>query len=158
MRRRTPAIAIGLVVCVAAGIALLSNVLASNSLRTLDEPEVKQLLRQLPYRFQFKSVRVPKDASGAVAGAAIGKHRTVVHFGVSLEEGYHPVRLPKPAVLEATGGQTFLVSSDITIWSDDGIARGRQFRTQAQWNEAASIVTAIEGKLCRATTGEPCPI
>lgn len=155
MGHRAVLLSVGLIACLVTGVVLLSKALGP---QVLGETEVKQLLSQLPYRIRFRPVRIPEGADGAIAGTAIGRHQTVVHFGVSLGTGYHPVRFPRPVITEATGGETFLVSNDVTIQSGNGIAWGRQFRTEAQQYEAARIVTDIEQKLCRATTGEPCAI
>jgi hypothetical protein len=114
--------------------------------RTLDEAEVKQLLRQLPYRFEFRQVDPADGASGAVAGRVMGPHRTVVHFGISLGRD------------DATGGETFQVTDDAMVIVNGKLKVGDQIHAAAQWNESARMIVDIEEKLCRATTGKPCAI
>jgi hypothetical protein len=142
---------------IAAGIVMLVS--GCETTRTPDEAEVKQLLRQLPYRFEFRPVDPPDGASGAVAGRVIGPHRTVVHFGISLGHDGDPVPLgPGTDTADATGGETFRVTDDTMVIVNGKLKAGHQFHTDAQWNESARIVVDIEEKLCRATTGKPCAI
>lgn len=148
----------------AAGVAVVATVLAVNVFgssgpKTLSEAETKSLLRQLPYRFEFRSVRVPQGASGAVAGRVIGGHGTVVRFGVSLGSGGEPVSLGSYTdFADATGGATFRVTDDAWIVVNGRPTFGKQIHTQAQWHEAATMKVDIEEKLCRATERKPCAI
>jgi len=66
--------------------------------------EVKQLFRHLPYRYAFSHVALPKGASGAVSGRAIGAHYTVLHFGVALGSDPKPVRVPMAGTSDWTQG------------------------------------------------------
>jgi hypothetical protein len=138
---------------------LAVNVFSSSGPKTLSEAEAKSLLRQLPYLFEFRPVRVPQGASGAVAGRVIGPHGTVVRFGVSLGSEGEPVSLgPHTDFGDATGGATFRVTDDAWIVVNGNATFGKQIRTQAQWHEAATMNVDIEEKLCRATEGKPCPV
>lgn len=141
---------------IAIGVALL---VSGCGTKTLDEAEVKQLLRQLPYRFEFRPVDPPDGASGAVAGRVIGPHRTVVNFGISLGRGGDPVPLgPGTDTADATGGETFRVTDDTMVTVNGKLKAGDQLHTEAQWNESARMIVDIEEKLCRAITGKPCAI
>lgn len=156
-RRRTLITAGVAFTAIAAGIVALVS--GFGATRTLDEAEVRQLLRQLPYRFEFRQVDPPDGASGAVAGRVIGPHRTVVNFGISLGRGGAPVVLgPGSDTADATGGETFRVTDDTMVIVNGKLKAGDQFNTAAQWNESSRIVVDIEEKLCRATTGQPCAI
>jgi hypothetical protein len=50
----------------------------------LSAQETKDLLRQLPYRYEFRDVPAPEGAEVAIAGRAIGRHRTILNFGIAL--------------------------------------------------------------------------
>lgn len=157
MDRRGPIAAIAIVaVVLVGGAAVLAF---GGGTKTLSEAETRDLLGQLPYEFEFREVPAPDGASGAVAGQVVGPHHTVVRFGVSLGRGGSPVSLgPHTDLADATGGETFRVTSDDMLVVDGGLVANPRLRTAAQWNESARMIVAIEGKLCRATEGEPCAI
>jgi RNA-splicing ligase RtcB len=50
-------------------------------------------------------------------------------------------------------GGGFLFTDDIII--PGGV--GKQIHNGAQWREANLMEVAMEEKLCKATTGQPCP-
>ncbi|HEX6456884.1 MAG TPA: hypothetical protein VF009_10255 [Solirubrobacterales bacterium] len=132
---------------------------ACGGTKTLSEGETKQLLRQLPYRFEFQSVAVPSGASGAVAGVAYGPHHTVLRFGVSLGSEGEPVSLgPHSDLADATGGETFRVTGDDTLIVGGKLQFNPRIKTRAQWNTVTTMHVDIEEKLCRATEGHACPI
>jgi hypothetical protein len=127
----------------------------------LSSGEVKQLFLQLPYRYRWQQVALPEGASGALAGTAIGKHHTIIHFGVALGRETKAVPVPQgvpvPPVYYSSEGYVF--SNDLEVPGKNGTVRpGKQFHTAAQWDEAATMVVEMEEKLCRATTGKPCSI
>jgi hypothetical protein len=113
------------------------------------------LLLELPYRYRWREVRLPKGASGVLAGTVIGKHRTEVHFGISLGEEPEPVAVPQSGVHNPYYyyGGGFVYTDDIII--PGGI--GKQIQTSAQWREANMMVVKMQEKLCKAVTGRPCP-
>ena len=127
--------------------------------KVLTAPEAKQLLLQLPYEYTFRPVALPKGATGALAGRAVGTHRTVVHFGVALGKEPEAVPVPHAGIAGAYGYPLggFVFTEDLLVrhrhhkWVE-----GKQFHTGAQWKEANKMVVAMEEKLCRATTGEAC--
>lgn len=149
---------------VALGLAMLMGFLAltlqaCSDTKTLSVGETKKLLRELPYRIEFKPVTTPEDASGAVAGVAHGPHRTVLRFGVSLGRGGDPVSLgPNSNLANATGGKTFRVTTDDMIVVGGKLRPNPRLETSAQWKTSATIAVDIEQKLCRAAEGEPCAI
>ena len=127
--------------------------------KTLSEGETKELLRELPYRFEFRPVDDPDGATGAVAGTAYGPHGTVIRFGVSLGRGGDPVSLgPYSNLSDATGGETFRVTGDDMIIIDGKLEANPRLKTGAQWRESATMLVDIEEKLCKATEGKPCAI
>jgi hypothetical protein len=147
-------------VAVLAAAAALALQACGGDTKTLSKEETEQILREeLPYRFEFRPVEVPKDASGALAGVAYGPHRTVVRFGISLGRGGDRVPLgPHTDLADATGGETFRVSSDMMEIIDGKLEQGRNIETRAQWRTSATMVVRIEDRLCKATEGKPCAI
>jgi hypothetical protein len=144
--------ALGLVVVIGLA-AFLSD---SESPRTIDEAEAKRALAQLPYEIEFRPVRPPPGANGAVAGRVFGPGGTTFRFGVSLGPGAEPVKLGRG--VESGGGEAFRVSDDATILVDGRPQIAPRLRSEDQWREAARIVVDIEEQLCRATTGRSCAI
>lgn len=129
--------------------------------RVLGATEAKQVLRDLPYRYAFKSVAKPEGAQAAVSGRAIGPHHTVLNFGIAL--GHDTTGVPVAGVGTAEsygyprGG--FVFTTDTFVRGSDGkLVRGPQFKTDAQWREVSHMEVMMTDKLCRAATGEPCPI
>lgn len=126
--------------------------------RVLSSAEAKHLLLQLPYQYRWRQVEPPE---GAIAGTAIGKHRTIGHFGISLGEKPQPVPVPQvgsPAQGYG-GGSGFVITNDLEVpGKNETVHPGKQFHTAAQWNEAGTMVVELEEKLCKATTGKPCPV
>lgn len=128
--------------------------------RVLSSSEAKRLLRQLPYRYRWRRVEIPEGASGALAGTVIGRHRTTVHFGISLGSEAEAVSVPLAGTVTPVyyprGG--FVFNDDLEVpGKNETVHPGKQFHTAAQWNEAGTMVVEMEEKLCKAATGEPCP-
>jgi hypothetical protein len=156
----------GWILFVVGTVLVLAAVVAVGALardpgpKTLGEAEAKQVLREeLPYRFEFRPTAVPAGASGAFAGRAFGARGTVLGFGVSLGRGGDPVSFgPQSDLADATGGETFRVTSDVTVLIDGESRANPRIETRAQWREAIAIAAAIEDGLCRATEGGACAI
>jgi len=127
--------------------------------KTLSEEETKRILREeLPYRFEFRPVEVPEGASGSVGGRVFGPHKTVVNFAISLGSDAEPIPIGPHPDPRAAGWETFLLTSDLEERIDGKLVYGRLFKTEAQWRTAVGMVVEIEGRLCRATEGRPCPV
>jgi hypothetical protein len=129
--------------------------------RVLSTAEARKLLLQLPYRFHFRPVQLPDGASGALAGTAIGEHRTIVRFGIALGREAEPVPVPKAGTrgyYDYTHGGGFVYTDDMLVPDKNGrMHANKQYRTNAQWYEAANMIVDMQQKLCYASTGEPCP-
>jgi hypothetical protein len=122
--------------------------------RVLSSAEAKRLLLKLPYRYRWRKVKLPEGASGALAGTAVGKHRAVLHFGISLGTEAEPVPIPEVRdAYDYSQGGGFVFTDDIITL--DGI--GKQIHTAAQWHEVNIMEVEMEEKLCKASTGEACP-
>jgi hypothetical protein len=151
-----------------AGLAVLAVVLvAAIALYVVEsanswppsEAAVKQLLRRLPYRFEFRPVAPPKGANGAIAGKVIGPHKTIVNFGIALGGEGRGVPVPHAGTLNASGGTAFVVTDDEQIRGKLGnFEPGKQFHTVAQEHVATRMMVDIEETLCKARTGKPCEI
>lgn len=125
------------------------------STRILTASEAKQLLTRLPYQYEWRKVKRPDGASGALAGTAVGKFHTVLHFGVSL--GKEAAAVPVPQARAFTpyyyGRGGFVFNDDLVL--PKGI--GKQFHTAAQWHEGGRMEVEMTERLCQAVTHEPCP-
>lgn len=129
--------------------------------RVLSAEESKELLRRLPYRYEFREVPKPAGAEAAVAGRAVGPHNTVLNFGVSLGRHTKGVPVPGAGTAESYGYSRggFIFTTDMFVRGPDGrLVPGPQFKTRAQWREVARMEVLMTDKLCKAATGEPCPI
>lgn len=164
-----------LLVCLLSGVALLwtlagcgddaDTVSASaddvGETRVLSAEESKQLLRRLPYRYEFHEVPKPPGAKAAVAGRAIGPHHTVLNFGIALGRRIKGVPVPGAGTAESYGYSRggFIFTTDMFVRGPGGrLVPGPQFKTEAQWREASHMEVMMTDKLCKAATGEPCPI
>lgn len=140
------------------GISALACAIAGcGEAPVLSVEETKHLLRQLPYRYEFREVPTPDGANAAVAGRAFGRHHARFNFGIALGHGSKPVVLRlNPAEIEYH--QSFVFTDDSFIKGPGGhLASNPRFHTAAQWHEAISMIVAMTDKLCLATTGEHCP-
>ena len=129
--------------------------------RVLSAGESRQLLRQLPYRYEFRKVPKPEGAEAALAGRAVGPHHTVLNFGIALGRRTEGVPVPGAGTTESfsypRGG--FVFTTDTFVRGPDGhLVPGPQFETAAQWRESSRMEVMMTDKLCKAATGEPCPI
>lgn len=128
--------------------------------RVLGTKEAKRLLRQLPYRYEFRPVAMPEGAESALAGRVEGRHRTIVNFGVALGRGHWAVPVPRAGTRYSYGYSRggLIFTSDLLIEGADGrLVPNPQLRTAAQQNEASEMTVAMTDKLCLAATGEHCP-
>ena len=125
----------------------------------LNSTEAKHLLLQLPYRYQWRQVRLPEGASAALAGTAIGRHHTVLHFGLALGREAQPVRVPHSGISEVGEYPGFVFTDDELVpGKREKWEPGPQFHTAAQWKEVARMSVAMVEQLCKASTQEPCPV
>ena len=97
---------------------------------------------------------LPEGPSGALAGSAIGRHHTVVQFGISLGGKSEPVPVPRAGI----GGAYYYWGGGF-VFTDDLVVPGGEtnFHSRAQWHEAVDMVIEMQDKLCEASTGEFCP-
>ena len=132
----------------------------SSETRVLGAKEAKRLLRELPYRYEFRPVAIPEGAEAAVAGRAVGRHRTILNFGVALGHGHYGVPVPRAGTSESYGYPRggFIFTNDLLIRGPDGrLVSNPHFHTAAQWDEATSMSVMMTDKLCLAATGDHCP-
>ena len=130
------------------------------SSRVLSEREVKLLLLDLPYHYKFRKVKVPKNASGALAGVATTARGTFLNFGVALGGDADPVPVPKAGTNSAYGYPDggFVFTDDLLIPGPHGHWHiPKRFHGRAEWNEAGHMGVTMQEKLCKAVTNKPCP-
>lgn len=119
----------------------------------------KAILRELPYRYDFRRVQLPKGASAAVAGRVYGPHRTWFDFGSSIGKDAEPVPVPHAVGSEAVGGYGFLfTNNELVKTGANHWVPAPHFHTQAQWDEVSRMATEINEKFCLTITGEPCRV
>jgi hypothetical protein len=87
-------------------------------------------------------------------------HHAYLNFGVSL--GRHPAGVPVPrsGTEEAYGYPRggFVFTDDLQVPGKHHTWRTpARFHSQAQLNEATTMLVEMQEKLCEAATGEPCP-
>lgn len=124
--------------------------------RVLSAGEAKQLLTSLPYKYHWRRVNLPDGATDALAGTAIGKHRTKLPFGISFGTNAQAVPVPQSGTRSAydyAAGGGFVFTDDIIVAGEGA----NQIHTAAQWREANYMEVEMEEKLCKASTGRPCP-
>lgn len=128
--------------------------------RVLRTREAKALLLELPYRYEFRHVKIPKGASGALAGKATTAHGTFINFGIALGRNPDPVSIPKAGTNSSYGYPNggFVFSDDLQVEGKHRTwHRPARFRTERQWNEAVDSAVKMQEKLCKAATGKHCP-
>lgn len=127
----------------------------------LSAKETKRLLRQLPYRYEFKPVTKPEGAEAAVAGRAVGRHRSILNFGIALGHGNDGVPVPQAGTIYPYGYPRggFIFTSDEFVKGAGGrrMERNPRLHTAKQWDEVAEMSVNMTDKLCLAATGEHCP-
>jgi hypothetical protein len=128
--------------------------------KLLNAAEVKQTLRRLPYRYEFRPVARPDGAYSAVAGTAFGRYGTVVHFGIAFGRATKAVPVPRAGIDSTLGyRKTFIFTDDLQFRNTNGeLVTSPQLETAAQWREAIEISVQITDRLCKSATGEPCPV
>jgi len=129
--------------------------------RTLTAQEAEDSLRHLRFPVKLHPVQLPKGATGAFAGRALGRDGTHLRFGVALGPHASPVPVPKSGVLQTTA----IPSAGITVTNDTLIeTSGHEFRTNPtihttrQEHIADQMVEQLEQALCVAAIGEKCGI
>lgn len=118
----------------------------------LEPTEVRSALRSLPFDAKAWRVNGPAANVASFRGRAHGPHNTTLEFSVGL--GAQPRPIPVPG-----SGVRHVVWADALgfVFNDDSDVP-RKFKTAAQWRQVAIMAAEVNGSLCRAATGEPCPI
>lgn len=128
----------------------------------LSAKEAKELLLRLPYQYELRArVRLPKGASGAIAGRVTGAHDTSFDFGVSLGRHAKGVPVPKAGTSNSTWSERLGVN-----FTDNILIKGKNgnwilnpdIKTQAQSDEADRMHTKMLDALCKGITGKVCPV
>jgi hypothetical protein len=164
-----------LLVCLLSGVALMGIAVGcgddagadedtaadAGGARVLSVTETKQLLGQLPYRYEYRSVPAPGGAAAAVAGRVVGPHHTVLEFGLALGHGHRGVPVPGAGTAEIysypRGG--FIFTTDTFVKGPGGrLVPNPRLKTAAQWRESSHMEVMMTDKLCLAATGDHCPI
>jgi hypothetical protein len=128
--------------------------------KVISADEAKQALRKLPYRFEFRSVPIPGDSEGAVAGTAYGPRGIFLRFGLALGPSASPIPVPQAGTREIIGFRDrWMFTSDLQVVNSKGkLIVPPRFKTLKQWREAGHMEVEITNAICEADIGEPCPI
>lgn len=144
--------------CVVAILALAVGCGSTDDAKGLSAEAAKASLRELPYRYEFESVEVPEGASDAFGARVHGPHRTVVSIGVALGQDAHAVPVPPAGDFNVVGDPGFVFNTDLLVPVGGRVIQSKRLQTGLQWRTAMAMITAMEERLCREETGEPCPV
>lgn len=64
----------------------------------LTSTQAKKVLERLPFHFEFRHIRSPLGATGALAGVMSGPKQTSVAFSLTLGESTVPIPVPESGV------------------------------------------------------------
>jgi hypothetical protein len=114
--------------------------------------EVRSALTNLPFPYKLWTVKPPVGAEAAFRGVAHGKHKSTLHFAITVGDSPEPILIPKTKLQNPYGSAKagFVFNSDS--------AEGTKFQTNSQWYAAMDMSVAIQERLCKKATGEVCPI
>jgi hypothetical protein len=127
--------------------------------KILSAPAARAVLLELPYRYKYRTVPVPRGATAALAGRAYGPSNTSFDFGIALGDGANPVPVAQAGVSEAVGNPGFVFTSNLLVpvghakWENS-----KRIHSTRQLHVASDMATEMEEQLCRAITGKPCPV
>jgi hypothetical protein len=90
----------------------------------------------------------------------VGRHRTVLNFGIALGHGRNGVPVPRAGTIYSYGYPRggFIFTDDEFIKGPGGrMVPNPQLHTAAQFDEASQMSVMMTDKLCLAATSEHCP-
>jgi hypothetical protein len=118
----------------------------------LEPGDVRPALRTLPYVFALKRIHGPKGNVASFRGRAHGPHDTTLEFSIGVGDPPRVISVPGAGTEHAVweGGSGFVFNDDSTV--------ARKFKTAAQWRQVALMAAEVNESLCKAATGEPCPV
>jgi hypothetical protein len=118
----------------------------------LEPADVRPALRTLPYDLTLKRIQGPKGNTASFRGRALGPHDTTLEFSIGIGD------FPRPVSVRGAGTRHVVWNEEAGfVFNDDGEI-ARKFETAAQWREVGRMATKVEQSLCKAATGEPCPV
>lgn len=157
MDRRSCLLVLG--ICLSLGFGVFGCGSGHENSGSFTEADIKDILQQLPYRYEFRRVQLPRGASAAIAGRVYGPHHTWFDFGIAIGNSGAAIPVPRAGVSGAVGNPGFVFTDNELVRSRGaGWEPGPQFHTSAQWDEASHMATEINERLCRVITGNPCPV
>lgn len=118
----------------------------------LKASDIRPALNTIPYRYSLRRVTPPVGDMAGFQGKTYGPHKTRLHFSIGL--GDRPVAVP----IKGSGTVHAVWATPFGFaLNDDLVAMGKS-ATRAQWEIAAKMAVAVYESLCRAASGEPCPV
>jgi hypothetical protein len=114
--------------------------------------DVRPALSSLPYEIHLHALKPPARDAAAFRGRAIGRFHTVMKFTIGLGEDAMPISIPGI-------GTRFAVSNgEAGFVFNSNASEGKDFSSKDEWEEVAKMEVAVEERLCRRATGDPCPV
>lgn len=132
----------------ASGCGSASGESASGRLAPSD---VRQALRSLPYEISLTRIKGPSGNTASFRGKARGPRDIILKFSIGI--GDPPKAIPvKPLGVQNSAHE----DASGFVYNDD--AWPSEFGSLAQWKVAAHMSVDVWESLCKAATGEPCPV
>lgn len=117
----------------------------------LASSDVRPTLRDLPYEISLTRIKGPPGNTASFRGKARGPGETILKFSVGIGDA------PKTIPVKPLGVQN-AAQEDASGFAYNDNAWPTEFGSSAQWKVAARMSVDIWESLCKAATGEPCPV
>lgn len=160
-KRSWATICLVLVVLAGCGGTQGANGMSQEAGRILTEEQAKVAIQRLPYVYEFRSVKLPARATGALAGEARGPDHVHVQFGISLGRHAAAVPVPRSGILNTTGVPSagFTFTNDLLIEVGNHKYRiNPDIHNLKQEHIAVVMMNDMEEALCLAAIGRLCGI
>ncbi len=117
----------------------------------LEPSAVRPALRVLPYRVRIRRIKGPARNTASFRGTARGPRGTAVDFSIGV--GDPPQAIPvKPLGIQNVAHE------DASGFAYNDNAWPTEFESALEWKIAARMSVDIWEALCKAATGDPCPV
>jgi hypothetical protein len=120
--------------------------------KMLDPNQVKTTFDSLPYKVTFKPTRYRPSGESIFRGIAKTPRGHSLAFAISVGDSPRPVPVPLSGTKTAAG----LFSLGFVFNDNSEFVRATD--TPQSWKERVDMAVDLEQSLCRAATGNACPI
>jgi hypothetical protein len=143
-------LAVGSLLCAGCGGA--SDESGQSGSGKLQPADVRFALQTLPFKSKLWRVKGPAANAASFRGRALGPHNTTLEFSIGVGAQPRPIPVPGSGIRHVVWAEEFGF-----VFNDDSDVASK-FKTPAQWRQVAIMAAEVNGSLCRAATGEPCPV